>query len=172
MLFGKSFESKIKDWAEALKVFHKGQSSVPKALTRSHFFSKEEVVMDPGAEDRHGIGVMPRTDIGHTIHQSTAGHIEKQLNAQRGNLNIIYRKENALKTVKSNLWFKTRLPPGVGQETHLAGRLKNFVHNWEKFTQDQWVLQAVQRVHIELTNTHSNKEQSLPNHLGQSPTEF
>ena len=39
------------------------------------------------------------------------------------------------------------------QNYPLAGRLKHFLHNWEKLTQDQWILQTVKGVQIEFMNT-------------------
>ena len=41
----------------------------------------------------------------------------------------------------------------VCQNYPLAGRLKHFLHNWEKLTQDQWILQTVKGVQIEFMNT-------------------
>ena len=60
--------------------------------------------------------------------------------------------KQVLKCAMSNLGFRERVPE-VCRKLPVAGRLKHFLHNWEKLTQDQWVLQAVQGVQIELLGT-------------------
>ena len=61
-------------------------------------------------------------------------------------------QENVFKCIKSNLGFKG-MPPEMCQQFPLAGRLKHFLHNWEKLTQDQWALQTIKGVRIEFMDT-------------------
>ena len=60
--------------------------------------------------------------------------------------------KNVLDSIKIKLGFK-RVVSEVHKNYPLAGRQQRFLHNWEKLTQDQWVLQTVKGVQIEFIST-------------------
>ena len=103
-------------------------------------------------QDYHRLPKEPtykRTEV-HLMEVLTEPQGATPLNKTIVHIKCVPLKEKLNLTIRSKLGWEVMTP---GVPISPAGRVKLFTHNWEKITQDQWVLQSIQGVMIEFTTT-------------------